>query len=186
MSKEVISTTNAPAAIGPYSQAIKAGGFLFISGQIPLDPATGTVVPGCVGCQAEQSLKNLTREPGAHDRRRRQDDGLHQGHERLRDGQRGLREVLRRKRPRALLRRGRPPSEGRARRSRGHSGLQVNLRIKDNEKRTRSCVRFFVPFIRFCAHAYKTEAPRRTFFRFESRAPALPSIFRLPCATPRV
>ena len=39
MSKEVISTTNAPAAIGPYSQAIKAGGFLFISGQIPLDPA---------------------------------------------------------------------------------------------------------------------------------------------------
>ncbi len=60
MSKEVISTTNAPAAIGPYSQAIKAGGFVFISGQIPLDPATGTVVPGCVGCQAEQSLKNLS------------------------------------------------------------------------------------------------------------------------------
>ena len=60
MSKEVISTTNAPAAIGPYSQAIKAGGFLFISGQIPLDPATGTVVPGCGGCQAEQSLKNLS------------------------------------------------------------------------------------------------------------------------------
>ena len=60
MSKEVVSTTNAPAAIGPYSQAIKAGGFLFISGQIPLDPATGTVVPGCVGCQAEQSLKNLS------------------------------------------------------------------------------------------------------------------------------
>ncbi len=60
MSKEIIGTKNAPAAIGPYSQAVRAGGFLFISGQIPLDPATGAVVPGCVACQAEQSLKNLS------------------------------------------------------------------------------------------------------------------------------
>ena len=42
--KEIISTQNAPAAIGPYSQAVKAGSLLFISGQIPLDPATGEVV----------------------------------------------------------------------------------------------------------------------------------------------
>ena len=60
MSKQIVSTPNAPAAIGPYSQAIKAGGLLFLSGQIPLDPKTGTVVPGCVSCQAEQALKNMT------------------------------------------------------------------------------------------------------------------------------
>lgn len=56
--KEIVSTDKAPAAIGPYSQAIKSGGFLFLSGQIPLDPATGEVVPGCVSCQTEQVLKN--------------------------------------------------------------------------------------------------------------------------------
>lgn len=60
MSKKIISTANAPAAIGPYSQAVKAGGFLFISGQIPLDPKTMEIVPGCVACQTEQSLKNLS------------------------------------------------------------------------------------------------------------------------------
>ncbi|MDO5115605.1 MAG: RidA family protein [Synergistaceae bacterium] len=59
MSKEIISTQKAPAAIGPYSQAVRAGGFLYLSGQIPLDPATMTVVPGCVACQAEQALKNM-------------------------------------------------------------------------------------------------------------------------------
>ena len=57
--KEIISTDKAPAAIGPYSQAVKAGGFLFLSGQIPLDPATGEVVPGCVSCQTEQVMKNI-------------------------------------------------------------------------------------------------------------------------------
>lgn len=59
MSKEVIVTPDAPAAIGPYSQAIKAGGFLYISGQVPLDPQTMMVVPGCVACQTEQVLKNI-------------------------------------------------------------------------------------------------------------------------------
>jgi 2-iminobutanoate/2-iminopropanoate deaminase len=57
--KKVISTSNAPAAVGPYSQAIKAGSFLFCSGQIPLDPATGQFVPGGVEKQAEQVLKNV-------------------------------------------------------------------------------------------------------------------------------
>jgi 2-iminobutanoate/2-iminopropanoate deaminase len=57
---EVISTPLAPAAIGPYSQAIKSRGMTFISGQIPLDPATGTLVgDGDVGRQAEQVMKNL-------------------------------------------------------------------------------------------------------------------------------
>ena len=51
--KHVISTTTAPGAVGPYSQAIEANGFVFVSGQLPLDPATGASE------QAEQSIKNL-------------------------------------------------------------------------------------------------------------------------------
>ncbi|MDD6281914.1 MAG: Rid family hydrolase, partial [Oribacterium sp.] len=54
----VISTEKAPAAIGPYSQAIKVGNFVFASGQIPVDPATGTVPEG-IAAQAEQSCKNV-------------------------------------------------------------------------------------------------------------------------------
>jgi 2-iminobutanoate/2-iminopropanoate deaminase len=54
-----ISTPAAPAAIGPYSQAIRAGEFLFVSGQIPLDPATGAVVEGDVRAQARRVLENL-------------------------------------------------------------------------------------------------------------------------------
>ncbi|CAN5289799.1 RidA family protein [soil metagenome] len=57
--KEVISTENAPGAIGPYSQAIKAGGMVFCSGQIPIDPATGEFVSEIVSEQTEQVLKNL-------------------------------------------------------------------------------------------------------------------------------
>lgn len=56
---EVISTNNAPAAIGPYSQAIKVGELVFTSGQIPLDPKTGAVVEGGIVEQAEQIMKNL-------------------------------------------------------------------------------------------------------------------------------
>jgi 2-iminobutanoate/2-iminopropanoate deaminase len=56
---DAVSTKEAPAAIGPYSQAIKAGGFLFASGQIPLDPATGQLVHGGVAEQAHRVLKNL-------------------------------------------------------------------------------------------------------------------------------
>ena len=59
MPREVIHTDKAPAAIGPYSQAVKAGGFLFVSGQIPLDPATGEVVPGPIEAQARQVMENL-------------------------------------------------------------------------------------------------------------------------------
>ena len=59
MSKTVINTCDAPAAIGPYVQAIKAGNFLFTSGQIPLDPKTNTLVQGDVKVQARQSCQNL-------------------------------------------------------------------------------------------------------------------------------
>lgn len=56
--KEVISTTNAPAAIGPYSQAIKVGNMLFCSGQIPVNPATGEIPEG-IEAQAKQALANV-------------------------------------------------------------------------------------------------------------------------------
>jgi 2-iminobutanoate/2-iminopropanoate deaminase len=57
---EKISTNKAPAAIGPYSQAIKCGNMLFTSGQIPLDPETGAVVGENITEQAEQVMKNLS------------------------------------------------------------------------------------------------------------------------------
>jgi 2-iminobutanoate/2-iminopropanoate deaminase len=57
--RERIQTNNAPQAIGPYSQAIKAGGFVFISGQIPIEPLTGEFVAGGITEQTEQVLKNL-------------------------------------------------------------------------------------------------------------------------------
>lgn len=57
--KEIVSTDKAPGAIGPYSQAVKAGGMVFCSGQIPLDPATGELVSEDVSEQTEQVLKNL-------------------------------------------------------------------------------------------------------------------------------
>ncbi len=57
--KKVISTPDAPQAIGPYSQAIKAGNMVFISGQIPLDPKTGELVGGHIAEQTEQVMKNL-------------------------------------------------------------------------------------------------------------------------------
>jgi len=59
VSKEIISTPQAPAAIGPYSQAIKSGGLVFVSGQIPLDPATGQIVAGDIAAQTERVLNNL-------------------------------------------------------------------------------------------------------------------------------
>ena len=59
MNREIVRTEKAPAAIGPYSQAVKSGGFLFCSGQIPLDPATGKLVEGGIGEQTERVLRNL-------------------------------------------------------------------------------------------------------------------------------
>jgi len=57
--KKVISTTNAPGAIGPYSQAVEANGMIFISGQVPINPATGKVIEGDITAQTEQVMKNL-------------------------------------------------------------------------------------------------------------------------------
>lgn len=60
MSKSIVSTDKAPAAIGPYSQAVKANGFVFTSGVIPVDPGTANVVEGGITEQATQVLENLT------------------------------------------------------------------------------------------------------------------------------
>lgn len=59
MMKKVIATTNAPAAVGPYSQAIEVNGTIYISGQLPIDPATGAFPKGGVKEQTEQSFKNI-------------------------------------------------------------------------------------------------------------------------------
>jgi len=58
--REVISTKDAPQAIGPYSQAIKANGFIFVSGQVPIDPATQQVVAGDIAAQTDRVLRNLS------------------------------------------------------------------------------------------------------------------------------
>ncbi len=59
MDRQAIATTDAPAAVGPYSQAIAAGDLLFCSGQIHLDPATGQLVEGSIAVQTERVLENL-------------------------------------------------------------------------------------------------------------------------------
>lgn len=59
MTKEIIHTDSAPAAIGPYSQGVRVGGFIFFSGQIPVDPASGEVVSGGIEAQAEQVMSNI-------------------------------------------------------------------------------------------------------------------------------
>lgn len=59
MTKKIVETANAPKPIGPYSQAIITGSLLFASGQIPVDPETGQLVPGDIEAQTEQVLKNL-------------------------------------------------------------------------------------------------------------------------------
>lgn len=59
MEKKIISTKDAPSAIGPYSQAVEAGGFIFTSGMIPIEPATNELVTGDITVQAERAIKNL-------------------------------------------------------------------------------------------------------------------------------
>ena len=59
MSRQIINTANAPAAIGPYSQAVRAGNTVYFSGQIPLDPTTGEIVAGDVTAQARRAFDNL-------------------------------------------------------------------------------------------------------------------------------
>jgi reactive intermediate/imine deaminase len=60
MSRSIISTDKAPAAIGPYSQAVRAGNTVYFSGQIPLDPATGSLIEGDIAAQTRRVFDNLT------------------------------------------------------------------------------------------------------------------------------
>ena len=60
MTKKIIFTENAPKAIGPYSQAVSAGGFTFVSGQVAINPDTGDLMNASIQDQAEQVIKNLT------------------------------------------------------------------------------------------------------------------------------
>lgn len=60
MSRSIIATDHAPAAIGPYSQAVKAGNTVYLSGQIPLDPATGELVAGDIAEQTRRVFRNMT------------------------------------------------------------------------------------------------------------------------------
>ena len=60
MKKEIISTDQAPGAIGPYSQAVKIGEMVFVSGQIPLDPLSGNLIEGDIKAQTRQVLKNVS------------------------------------------------------------------------------------------------------------------------------
>lgn len=59
MEKKIVNTTKAPAPIGPYSQAVRAGNLLFISGQVAIDPATGNVEMGDIAAETTQVMKNL-------------------------------------------------------------------------------------------------------------------------------
>lgn len=59
MSKQIINTTKAPAPIGPYNQAVKTGGLLFVSGQVAIDPATNNLIQGSIKDETHQAMKNL-------------------------------------------------------------------------------------------------------------------------------
>jgi 2-iminobutanoate/2-iminopropanoate deaminase len=68
MSKETLSTDGAPAALGPYSQAVRAGGLIFVSGQLPIDPGSGRLERGAVARQTEMALtavRNILEEAGS-------------------------------------------------------------------------------------------------------------------------
>lgn len=93
---KVISTPNAPAAIGPYAQGYIANGMVFTSGQLPVDPAAGTMPEG-IAAQAEQSCKNVgavLAAGGTGARQRDQDHLLPRRYERLCGVQRGLRPLF--------------------------------------------------------------------------------------------
>ena len=112
--RQAVSTSSAPQAIGPYSQAIRAGYLLFVSGQIPLDPATGTMVTGDIGDQTRRVFQNLGRNPQSRRRlvrSRRPDDRVSRGHGGLRRDERGVRDLLLDARAGALDRPGGRPAK---------------------------------------------------------------------------
>ncbi len=104
--REIVEAAGAPAAIGPYSHAVRCGELLFCSGQIPIEPDSGEIVGADAAEQARRCLENLERSlcRRRHDTRARATpDDLHDRPGRLRGGQRGLRVVLRRAQPPARV-----------------------------------------------------------------------------------
>ncbi len=95
--RQAVATPSAPAAIGPYSQAIRAGSLLFVSGQVPIDPATGQIVDGDIAAQTHRVFRNISeilKAGGRVARSRRPHDGVSRRHERLRRDERGVRRLL--------------------------------------------------------------------------------------------
>ena len=130
--KQVISTPLAPAAIGPYSQAIAQGGLIFTSGQIPLDPRTGELVGESIEAQAEcvmQNLKAVLQAAGGAGAGG-QDNLLFGRSWRFCGVQRGLRRLFPDRRPGALLLPGGRPSQSRARGSGGRRGEVMIRRVR--------------------------------------------------------
>ena len=98
--RDVIATKEGPQAIGPYSQAIRANGFVFVSGQVAIDPATQQVISGDVAAQTERVLKNLSGDPHCG-RQRPQESRTHyrlpEKHGRLYRHERSLRTIFQRR-----------------------------------------------------------------------------------------
>ena len=144
--KHVIATTSAPGAVGPYSQAIEANGFVFVSGQLPLDPATGAFVSDNTAEQAEQSIKNLLAVLEAAGCKA--EDVIKTTVFMIDIGERGLRQVFQRRLPRTLRDAGQRAAQGRTGRDRGHRGQAVNA--KTEKKREKRAVSPFL-FLRGCS-----------------------------------
>ena len=147
MTKEAIATKDAPAAIGPYSQAVRAGELVFLSGQIPLDPATGQIVEGDIAAQTQRVMENLRAvlaAAGCSFRRRRADDDLPRRPRALREGQRDVRRALRGAVPGARDRAGRGAAARRAggdRRDRRATGRRDSAAATPKASGGRPCPR---------------------------------------------
>ena len=123
MTRAAIHTTDAPAAVGPYSQAIAIDGFVFCSGQAALDPVTGALAEGGIEPETERVLANLTAvldAAGCGWERCRQEHRLPDRHGRFRGDERDLRPVRLGAAARPIDGRGRRVAQGRMRRDRGH------------------------------------------------------------------
>ncbi len=119
--KKIISTTEAPAAVGPYSQAVRVGSTIYCAGQIPLDPKSGQIVPGDIGAQTRRVLENIAavlRESGV--REHREDHDLPDQPERFSNGERNLRLIFQKRTACPFYGSGPGVAEGSKRRNRSH------------------------------------------------------------------